>query len=115
VTQRALTSVTVLLSIAGAIAGWIVAFGAWGVGYCGGLTPDSPEPETLRSTLCRGASGNVMGGVVVASGLLAAAAPFAGRWLARRKHRSWPLAACTIAGAVPLAAIVILATTLPQG
>ena len=113
--QRALTSVTVVLSIAGAIAGWIVAFGAWGIGYCGGLTPDSPEPGTLGNTLCRGASGNAMGGVVVASALLAAAAPFAGRWLARRKRRSWPLAACTIAGAAPLAVIVILAATLPQG
>ena len=103
------------LALAGAIAGFAVAFGAWGVGYCGGLTPDSPPPGSLRNDLCRGTSGDVMGGAVVACWLLAAAAPLLGLYWGLRRAAVWPLVACTAAGAAPLVTIAILSGTLPRG
>ena len=106
--------IVVVLGVVAAIVGWWIAFALWGVGYCGSLTPDSPPPGSLRSDLCRGTSGDVMGGVAVAAGLLAAAAPFIGAYLARRRRRVWPLVVCVIVGLAPLAAIAILAETLPQ-
>lgn len=106
--------VVVLLGVLAAIVGWWIAFAVWGVGYCGSLTPDSAPPGSLRSDLCRGAGGNVMGGVAVAAGLVAAAAPFVGAWLARRRRRLWPLVVCLIVGLAPLVAIGILAETLPR-
>ena len=105
----------IVLGVAAAMVGWWLAFALWGVGYCGSLTPDSPPPGSLRSDLCRGAGGDVMGGVAVAAGLLAAAAPFIGVYWARRRGRPWPLVMCVVAGILPLAAIAILAVTLPQG
>jgi hypothetical protein len=104
-----------VLGLVGAFGGWVVAFGAWGVGYCGGLTPDSPAAGTLRSDLCRGTSGDLMSGVVVAAWLLAAAAPLLGAYYGLRKGAVWPVAAGTIIGAAPIATIAILAATLPQG
>jgi hypothetical protein len=108
------TVVVVALGVGAAIVGWWLAFALWGVGYCGSLTPDSPPPGSLRSDLCRGTSGDVMGGVAVSAGLLAAAAPFIGAYWARRSRRVWPLLLCVIVGVAPLAAIAILAATLPQ-
>ena len=107
-------ALVVVLGVGAAIVGWWLAFALWGVGYCGSLTPDSPPPGSLRSDLCRGTTGDVMGGVALAAGLLAAAAPFIGVYWARRRGRVWPLVACVVAGVAPLAVIAILATTLPQ-
>jgi len=103
-----------VLSIAGAIGGFFLAFGAWGVGYCGALTPDVASPATLRDDLCRGTTGDIAGGVVVACALLAAAAPLLGLRLALRRGTAWPLALCFVIGASPIAAVAILAATLPQ-
>jgi hypothetical protein len=103
-----------LLVLAGAIAGGIVAFGEWGVGYCGGLTPDLAPPGTLRSDLCRGTSGDAMGAAVVAAWLIAAAAPLLGTFFARRSGRTWPLFIATAVGAIPIGIVAILAETLPQ-
>lgn len=103
-----------VLAIAGAIAGLVVAFGAWGVGYCGGLTPDSPAPGTLRSDLCRGTSGDLFGGVVFGSWLLAAVAPLLGLRWATRTGAVWPMVGCVIIGAAPLVVIGILAHSLPR-
>ena len=108
------TVVVVVLGAAAAIVGWWLAFALWGVGYCGSLTPDSPPPGSLRSDLCRGTSGDVMGGVAVAAGLLAATAPFIGAYWARRRGRRWPLVACVLVGVTPLTVIAVLAATLPQ-
>jgi hypothetical protein len=108
------TAVLIVLGVAAAIIGWWLAFALWGVGYCGSLTPDSPPPDSLRSDLCRGTSGNVIGGVAVAAGLLAAAAPFAGVYWARRRGQRWPLVVCVLLGFAPLAVIAVLAATLPQ-
>ena len=104
----------VVLAVCAAVLGWWVAFALWGVGYCGSLTPDSPPPGSLRSDLCRGTTGDVMGGVALACGLLAAAAPFIGAYWARRSGRRWLLVACVVVGVAPLAVIAILAETLPQ-
>ncbi len=103
-----------VLAVAGAIAGLVVAFGAWGVGYCGALTPDTAPPGSLRRDLCRGTTGDLFGGIVFASWLLVAAAPLLGMYWARRRGAVWPLVLCAIAGAVPLATIGILAETLPR-
>ena len=103
-----------VLSIVGAIGGFFLAFGAWGVGYCGALTPDVASPATLRDDLCRGTTGDIAGGVVVVCALLAAAAPIIGLWWSLRKGSGWPLAACFAAGATPIVTIAILAETLPQ-
>ena len=103
-----------VLGLAGALGGFVIAFGAWGVGYCGGLTPDSPAAGTLRSDLCRGTSGDLMSGVVVAAWLLAAVAPLLGAYYGLRKRAVWPLPAAAIVGAVPIVAIAILAAVLPQ-
>lgn len=103
------------LALLAALGGFAVAFGAWDVGYCGGLTPDVPPPGTLRHELCRGSSGDFVGGVVVACWVLAAVAPLLGMRWALRKSVLWPLPAATIAGVVPIALIAILAATLPQG
>jgi hypothetical protein len=108
------TAVVVALGVGAAIVGWWLAFALWAVGYCGSLTPDFPPPGSLRSDLCRGTGGDVMGGVAVAAGLLAAAAPFVGAYWARRVERVWPFVVCVIVGFAPLAAIAILAATLPQ-
>jgi len=104
-----------VLGLLGVLGGYVVAFGAWGIGYCGDLTPDSPAVGTLRSDLCRGTSGDLMSGVVVAAWLLAAAAPLLGAYYGLRKGTVWPLAAGTIVGAAPIVTIAILAAALPQG
>jgi hypothetical protein len=114
VTDRAVRAFGLALAIAGAVGGFIVAFAAWGVGYCGGLTPDTAPAGTLRSDLCRGTSGDLFGGVVFASWLLAAAAPLLGMYWARRIEAVWPLVLCTAVGAAPIATIAILAHALPQ-
>jgi hypothetical protein len=103
-----------ILSVAGAVGGAVVALAEWGVGYCGGLTPDVPPSGTLRSDLCRGTSGDAVGGVVVAAWLVAAGAPLLGRFFAERAGRSWPLVVATVVGAVPIVVVAILAETLPQ-
>lgn len=103
-----------VLALAGAIGGFIIAFAAWGVGYCGGLTPDTPPPGALRNDLCRGTSGDLFGGVVFGCWLLAGAAPLLGMYWARRIEAVWPLVLCTTVGAAPIATIAILAYTLPQ-
>jgi hypothetical protein len=104
----------VVLALAAAFGGWLVAFGLWGVGYCGSLTPDRPAPGTLRSDLCRGTSGDITSGVVVASWLLATAAPALGLYWARRKGKAWPLGVATVVGGLPLGGIAILSQVLPQ-
>lgn len=112
--DRAVRTAGLALAVVFAVAGFVIAFGAWSVGYCGALTSDAPPPGSLRHDLCRGAGGNVMDGLVFASWLVAAAAPLLGiRWALRRGER-WPLAAATTAGAVPLVVILILAEVLPQ-
>ncbi len=103
-----------VLALVGAISGFAVAFGNWGVGYCGALTPDSPPAGSLRRDLCRGTTGDLFGGVVFASWLLAAAAPLHGMYWARRRGTVWPMVACVAAGAAPLVGIAILANALPR-
>lgn len=103
-----------VLAFVAAIAGFFVAFAVWGVGYCGGLTPDYPAPGTLRKDLCRGTSGDFVNAGIVIAWVLAAVAPLLGRYWARRQATVWPLIVCTTAGAAPLATIAILAYTLPQ-
>lgn len=105
----------ILLVALGAVGGFVIAFGDWGVGYCGSLTPDSPPAGALRSDLCRGTSGNLMGGVVLACCLVAAAAPLLGLYWARRRNETWPLAVATALGWLPIATIAILAEALPRG
>jgi hypothetical protein len=102
------------LAIAGAIIGFFVGFAVWGVRYCGGLTPDDPLPGTLRHDLCRGTSGNFVNAGIVVAWLAAVAAPLLGSFWSRRRATVWPLVLCTAVGASPLAAVVILAYTLPQ-
>jgi hypothetical protein len=113
--RNALVVAGVVLAFAGAACGLAVALGAWGVGYCGGLTPDVPPRGSLRSHLCRGTSGDVVGGVVLACWALAVAAPLAGLRLALRRCSAAPLVAAAACAAIPLAAIGVLSATLPQG
>lgn len=103
-----------VLAIVAAITGFFVGFAVWGVGYCGGLTPDYPAPGTLRRDLCRGTSGDFVNAGIVVAWLLAAVAPLLGGYWGRRKAAVWPLVVCTAAGSAPLAMIAILAYTLPQ-
>jgi hypothetical protein len=105
----------ILLSIAFAIVGLVIAFGAWSVGYCGSFTPDTGQPGTLRHDLCRGTSGDLMGGLVVVSWLWAAIAPALGAYLSMKRDSPTPLAVLTVLGAIPIATIAILAEVLPQG
>jgi hypothetical protein len=108
-------AVGILLSLSFAVVGFVVALGAWGVGYCGGLTSDSAQPGTLRHDLCRGTSGNLMGAVVFASWVWAAVAPALGTYVALRRNSAAPLAWFTVLGAIPIATIAVLAAALPQG
>lgn len=55
-----------------------------------------------------------MSGGVFASWILAAFAPVLAVYWALRRGALWPLAAGTVVGALPIAAIAILAYTLPQ-
>jgi hypothetical protein len=102
------------LALCGAAAGLAIGFGAWSVGYCGGLTPDYPGPGTLRHDLCRGTSGDLTNAGLVIAWIVAVGAPLAGSLWARRRRALWPLAAVSAAGAVPLVVVAILAATLPQ-
>ena len=104
-----------LLALFAALAGYAVAFGVWGVGYCGALTGDTPPPGSLRNDLCRGTSGDLMNGVVFGCWLLAAIAPLLGMRWALRKGLVWPLPLSVALGALPIAVIAVLASTLPQG
>jgi hypothetical protein len=112
--DRAIRAGGLGLALAGAISGLVVAFGAWSVGYCGDLTPDSPSHGALRDDLCRGTSGDLMSGAVFASWILAAAAPLLGMRWALRRGAAWPLVATAGVGAVPMLVILILAEVLPQ-
>jgi hypothetical protein len=103
----------VLLSLSFAVVGFVVAFGAWGVGYCGGLTPDTPQPGTLRADLCRGTSGNLLGALVVAAWVWGAVAPGVGTYFGLRRKSVTPLAWFTVLGALPIATIAVLAAVLP--
>lgn len=102
-----------ILALVGALGGAVVAFAEWGVGYCGGLTPDVARTGTLRGDLCRGVSGDAMSGFVVAAWLTAALAPLLGRFFAQRTGRAWPLVVATCSGAIPIAVVAVLAETLP--
>lgn len=113
--RRTVKAVGLLLAGAFAVLGFVVAFGEWGVGYCGALTGDAIERGTLQHDLCRGTSGNVMGGVVVASWILAAVSPLLGMRLALRTHTRWPFAVVTALGATPILVILVLGRVLPQG
>jgi hypothetical protein len=104
----------ILLSIAFAILGLVIAFGAWSVGYCGSLTPDVAPPGSLRRDLCNGTSGNLMSALVVLSWIWAGVAPALGAYLAVMRDSVTPLAVMTILGAIPIATIAILAEVLPQ-
>jgi hypothetical protein len=104
----------ILLSIAFLIVGLVVAFGVWGVGYCGSLTPDVASPGSLRRDLCKGTSGNLMSAFVVASWVWAGVAPALGAYLAVKRDSPMPLAVLTVLGAIPIATIAILAEVLPQ-
>jgi hypothetical protein len=103
-----------LAALALAAGGFVIAFGAWSVGYCGSLTPDTAPPGTLRDDLCRGTSGDLMSGAVFVSWLVAAAAPLLGARWALARNAVWPLALATAAGAAPILAILVLAEVLPQ-
>jgi hypothetical protein len=102
-----------VLAVAGAVVGFAIAFGAWGVGYCGGLTPDIARPGTLRADLCRGTSGEAASAVVLACWLLAAVAPLIGLRWALRRQATGPLVAATVVGALPISIVVVLSATLP--
>lgn len=104
----------ILLSIGFLIVGLVVAFGVWGVGYCGSLTPDVAAPGSLRRDLCKGTSGNLMGALVVVSWIWAGVAPALGAYLAEKRGSVTPLAVLTILGAIPIATIAILGEVLPQ-
>ena len=104
----------VFAALALAVGGFIVAFGAWSVGYCGSLTPDTASPGTLRHDLCRGTSGDLMSGAVFVAWLVGAAAPLFGTRWALARNAAWPLALTTAAGAAPIVVILVLAEVLPQ-
>jgi hypothetical protein len=97
-----------------AVFGFVIAFGAWSVGYCGSLTPDVAPPATVRHDLCRGTSGDLMSGAVFVSWLVAAAAPLLGTRWALAKNAAWPLTLTTALGAAPIVVILVLAEVLPQ-
>lgn len=103
-----------LLAVAAAACGLAVAFGMWAVGYCGSLTPDVAPSGSLRSDLCRGTSGDLVGVATVVIWALAVAAPLAGALASERRARAWPLVAGTALSAVLLGTVAILAKTLPQ-
>jgi hypothetical protein len=96
------------------VAGFLVAFGAWSVGYCGALTGDVPSPGTLRHDLCRGATGDVTSGAVLVAWLVAAIAPLVGMRISLARGSSRPLVVASVLGAVPLLAVLVLAEVLPQ-
>ena len=102
------------ISLSFAVAGFVVALGVWGVGYCGGLTPDTAAPGTLRHDLCRGTSGNLFSALVVAAWLWGAVAPAIGGYVSLRRDSVAPLAWFTVCGALPIATIAILGEVLPQ-
>jgi hypothetical protein len=104
----------ILLSLSFAVAGLVVALGVWGVGYCGGLTPDTATPGRLRHDLCRGTSGNLFSALVVAAWLWGAVAPAIGGYLSLRRDSVTPLACFTVCGALPIGTIAILGEVLPQ-
>jgi hypothetical protein len=107
-------AVGLILALALGIVGFVIAFGAWSVGYCGGLTPDLAPPGTLRHDLCRGTSGDLMSGAVFLSWIVAAVSPLLGlRWSLRSGTAS-PLVLTTLVGAAPILAILVLAEVLPQ-
>jgi hypothetical protein len=112
--RRALTAAGVLLALGGAVAGLAVSLGAWDVGYCGALTPDLPPPGSLRHDLCRGTTGAVVGGAVLACWAAAVAAPLVGLRLARRSGRPGPLIVAAVCAAGPLVLISVLSAALPQ-
>jgi hypothetical protein len=56
-----------------------------------------------------------MNGVVFGCWLLAAIAPLLGMRWALRKGLVWPLPLSVALGALPIAVIAVLASTLPQG
>ena len=104
-----------VLAVALAVAGFVVAFGVWSVGYCGALTSDLGRSGTLRHDLCRGTSGDLMSGAVLVAWIVGAVAPLLGMRWALRRRATWPFAVTAAAGAVPILVILVLAEVLPQG
>jgi hypothetical protein len=101
------------LALTFGVLGFLVAFGAWSVGYCGALTGDVPDPGTLRHDLCRGGGGDVMSGAVLVSWIVAAVAPLVGMRISLRRDSAWPLVIATAAGALPLLVVLVLAEVAP--
>ena len=104
----------ILLALALGVLGFVVALGVWSVGYCGDLTPDTGARGTLRHDLCEGTSGALMDAVVLISWIVGAVSPLLGMRWATRKGTTWPLAAATAAGAIPIVSILVLAEVLPE-
>ena len=104
----------VALTLAAAVVGLAVSFGAWGVGYCGSLTPDDPAPGTLRSDLCRGTSGDVVGGAVAIAWAVSVAAPIVATVWAARRRNLLTLVFAGIVSTALLTVIGVLAAVLPR-
>ena len=114
VDARALRTAGLALGLVCAVLGFAVAFGVWGVGYCGAFGPDTADPGTLRADLCHGTGGDLMGVLVVAAWLWAGIAPGVGAYVGLRRDSLTPLVWFTVLGVIPIGAIAVLAEMLPQ-